>query len=58
MDTPASPPIEIVEVSKLFCSPTNPRRNDEAVPPMLLLGFLGDLWARLSGLALVQGGGR
>jgi DNA modification methylase len=33
MDQPASsPPVEIVEISRLFCSPTNPRRNDAAVP--------------------------
>jgi len=32
MDTAASPPVEIVPISRLFCSPTNPRRNDAAVP--------------------------
>ncbi len=32
MDTPASPPVETVPISRLFCCPTNPRRNDEAVP--------------------------
>ncbi|HEX6943537.1 MAG TPA: DNA modification methylase [Gemmatimonadaceae bacterium] len=32
MDTPASPPVETVPISRLFCSPTNPRRNDAAVP--------------------------
>jgi ParB-like chromosome segregation protein Spo0J len=32
VDHPASPPVETVEVSRLFCSPTNPRRNDAAVP--------------------------
>ncbi|MEO6596832.1 MAG: ParB N-terminal domain-containing protein, partial [Planctomycetota bacterium] len=32
MDTPASPPVETVPISQLFCSPTNPRLNDQAVP--------------------------
>jgi DNA modification methylase len=32
LDTPASPPVETVPISRLFCSPTNPRRNDAAVP--------------------------
>jgi len=32
LDHPASPPVEIVEISRLFCSPTNPGRNDAAVP--------------------------
>ncbi len=32
MSTNASPPIETVPISRLFCSPTNPRRNDAAVP--------------------------
>src|SRR5436190_13313227 len=32
LDTPASPPVEIVPISRLFCSPTNPRRNDAAIP--------------------------
>jgi DNA modification methylase len=32
MHTAASPPVEIVPISRLFCSPTNPRRNDAAVP--------------------------
>ena len=32
MDTPESPLVETVPISRLFCSPTNPRRNDEAVP--------------------------
>jgi hypothetical protein len=32
MHTPESPPVEIVPISRLFCSPTNPRRNDAAVP--------------------------
>jgi DNA modification methylase len=32
VDHPASPPVETVEISRLFCSPTNPRRNDAAVP--------------------------
>jgi DNA modification methylase len=27
-----SPPVEIVPISTLFCSPTNPRNNDAAVP--------------------------
>ena len=32
MSTNATPPVETVPISQLFCSPTNPRRNDEAVP--------------------------
>ncbi|MCR9247055.1 MAG: ParB N-terminal domain-containing protein [bacterium] len=32
MESPAPAPIETVEISRLYCSPTNPRRNDEAVP--------------------------
>jgi len=32
LDKPASAPVEIVPISRLFCSPTNPRRNDDAVP--------------------------
>jgi len=28
----ASPPVEIVAISRLFCSPTNPRKNDAAIP--------------------------
>ena len=32
LDKPASPPVETVPIDRLFCSPTNPRRNDEAVP--------------------------
>jgi hypothetical protein len=32
LDTPASLPVETVSISRLFCSPTNPRRNDQAVP--------------------------
>jgi DNA modification methylase len=32
LDAPASPPVEIVPISRLFCSPTNPRRNDAAIP--------------------------
>ncbi len=28
----ASPPVEIVAIDRLFCSPTNPRKNDAAVP--------------------------
>ncbi len=32
MDTSASPPVEIVPISRLFCSPTNPRRNEAAIP--------------------------
>ena len=31
MDNPA-PPVEIVPISQLFCSPSNPRLNDTAVP--------------------------
>jgi hypothetical protein len=29
---PAPSPVEIVPISRLFCSPTNPRKNDAAVP--------------------------
>jgi DNA modification methylase len=32
LDKSASPPIETVPIDRLFCSPTNPRRNDAAVP--------------------------
>jgi DNA modification methylase len=32
LDTSASPPVEIVPITRLFCSPTNPRKNDGAVP--------------------------
>jgi DNA modification methylase len=32
LDHPASPPAETVPISRLFCSPTNPRKNDAAVP--------------------------
>jgi len=32
VDTPEISRTELVERSKLFCSPANPRRNDEAVP--------------------------
>ena len=32
MDQPASPPVETVPISRLYCSPTNPRKNDAAVP--------------------------
>ena len=28
----APSPVEIVPISRLFCSPTNPRKNDAAVP--------------------------
>ena len=31
MDT-SSPAVEIVAIDRLFCSPTNPRLNDQAVP--------------------------
>ena len=31
MDT-SPPQVETVEISRLFCSPTNPRLNDQAVP--------------------------
>jgi DNA modification methylase len=30
--TPAPLPVEIVPISRLFCSPTNPRNNDAAIP--------------------------
>ena len=29
---PAPSPVEIVPITRLFCSPTNPRKNDAAVP--------------------------
>jgi len=32
LDTSDSPPVETVSIDQLFCSPTNPRRNDDAVP--------------------------
>jgi hypothetical protein len=32
LDKTASPPVELVEIDRLFCSPSNPRRNDAAVP--------------------------
>jgi hypothetical protein len=32
LDQPSSPPVETVPISRLFCSPTNPRTNDAAVP--------------------------
>jgi len=32
LDNPTTPPIETVPIDRLYCSPTNPRHNDEAVP--------------------------
>ena len=32
MATTPAPPVEIVPISRLYCSPTNPRSNDAAVP--------------------------
>ncbi|MBP8299094.1 MAG: ParB N-terminal domain-containing protein [Planctomycetes bacterium] len=32
MSKKATPPVETVPISQLFCSPTNPRRNDAAIP--------------------------
>jgi DNA modification methylase len=32
LDHTAPPQVETVEISRLFCSPTNPRKNDAAVP--------------------------
>jgi len=32
MDASSSPPVETVPISRLFCSPTNPRNNAAAVP--------------------------
>jgi DNA modification methylase len=32
LDLPAALPVELVPIDRLFCSPTNPRRNDAAVP--------------------------
>ena len=37
MDLPASLPVEVVPISRLFCSPTNPRCNDEAVSRVVAL---------------------
>ena len=32
MPTNAPPPVETIPISRLFCSPTNPRKNDAAIP--------------------------
>jgi ParB-like chromosome segregation protein Spo0J len=32
LSTNALPPVEVVEISRLYCSPSNPRLNDQAVP--------------------------
>jgi len=32
LEQPASPAVETVPISRLYCSPTNPRRNEQAVP--------------------------
>jgi len=32
MDNLPAPPIETIEIDRLYCSPTNPRHNDDAVP--------------------------
>ena len=32
MSKKATPPVETIPISQLFCSPTNPRRNDAAIP--------------------------
>jgi DNA modification methylase len=32
LERTAAPPVETVAIDRLFCSPTNPRRNDAAVP--------------------------
>ncbi|MCK5944131.1 MAG: DNA modification methylase [Planctomycetes bacterium] len=32
MDNASTPPIETVAIDRLYCSPTNPRQNDAAVP--------------------------
>jgi DNA modification methylase len=32
MEKSASPPVDIVPIDRLFCSPSNPRLNDQAVP--------------------------
>lgn len=32
MEKHEAPPVEVVPISRLYCSPSNPRRNDAAVP--------------------------
>lgn len=32
MSTNSAPPVETIPISRLYCSPTNPRKNDEAIP--------------------------
>jgi ParB-like chromosome segregation protein Spo0J len=32
MEKSASPPVELIPIERLFCSPSNPRLNDQAVP--------------------------
>ena len=32
MSTNSAPPVETVPIARLFCSPTNPRKNDAAIP--------------------------
>jgi hypothetical protein len=32
LSTNSAPPVETVPISRLYCSPTNPRHNDAAVP--------------------------
>jgi len=54
LDQPASsPPVETVPISRLFCSPSNPRRNDAAVPHVAVsirrFGWQQPIVARRSG---------
>ena len=37
MATHASLPVETVPISRLFCSPTNPRNNDAAIPHVAVM---------------------
>ena len=53
MSKNATTPVETVPISRLFCSPTNPRRNDAAVPPVAAslrrFGWQQPIVARRSG---------
>lgn len=53
MDQLVSPPVEIVAIDRLFCSPSNPRRNDAAVPHVVAslrrFGWQQPIVARPSG---------
>ncbi len=56
MDTHGAPPVETVPIERLFCSPTNPRRNDAAVPHVAAsirrFGWQQPIVARPSGEAI------